>query len=193
MIDFSCCEVEKALKELFRENVVQSITPVIKSYNQTFPNDGKTVYYGKFNNPNEAMNLSFRDMAVVNSGTDILFDYVDGFLYDSFTGYEVRLKNQLGTLDNRVVTIYLADTNLNGWPVDVTASNGQVLQVGANVFPYTDVANGLDVTSNVEEVRLSLDMAGTDPSHTKSLNEANIQLNGGTGEYYVELFMHGFM
>lgn len=193
MIDFSCCEVEKALKELFRENVVQSITPVIKSYNQTFPNDGKTVYYGKFNNPNEAMNLTFRDMAVSNSGTDILFDYVDGFLYDSFSGYEVRLKNQLGTLDNRVVSIFLIDDNLNGWPVDVTASNGQVLQVGENFFPYPDVVKGLDVTSNVEEVRLSLDMEGTELSYIKQLNEADIKTSQATGKHYIQLFMHGFM
>nr|WP_293300651.1 hypothetical protein [Allomuricauda sp.] len=190
MIDFSCCEVEKAFKRLYGENGVHSISPIVKSYNQSFANDGKTVYYGAFANPNDVMNLSYRGMPVANTGNDILFDHVDGFLYDSFTGYEVRLKNALGVLDSRVVKIYLDDTNLNGWPVDVTIG-GNPLSVGANEFGYAIVANGLTVNENTDEVQIDLDGGGATKSDVIGINEGNILYDFEVGEYYISIYLFG--
>lgn len=190
MIDFSCCEVEKALKEQFSENIVEAVTPVIMSYNQPFANDGKTVYYGKFNNPNDVMNLSFRGIPMEKGGEDILFDYVDGFNYDSFSGYKVRLRNNLTPIDSRVVKIYLDDGNLNGWPVDVTIG-GTPLNIGANDFNYAIVANGLTVNENTGEVQISLDGGGAGKVDVINLNEGSIQYDYEAEEYYITIFLYG--
>ncbi len=115
MIDFSCCEVGKAIRALYSENEVISIKPIVKSKNDSFHNDGKTVYYGSFHNPNNAIGLKYRDLSILETGVDILFNQVSDPVYDAFSGYEIRLKNALTSLDNRTLKIVYNTDNLGGF------------------------------------------------------------------------------
>lgn len=193
MIDFSCCEVEKAFKRLYGENGVHSISPIVKSYNQSFANDGKTVYYGAFANPNEVMNLTYRGMAIANTGNDILFDHVDGFLYDSFTGYEIRLKNLLSELPQPVVmvNVILDDAALNGWTEDVEVG-GYALNIGNNDVPLSVFEGGTAAISNVGEVEISLDSGGTGANSSINIGIGDLTVDGGTGAYSITIYMFGF-
>ncbi|WP_424989029.1 hypothetical protein [Flagellimonas sp.] len=106
MIDFSCCEVEKAVKTLFADNEVLGIDPIIKSYSQPFQNDLRTVYYGRFTNPAASNNLAYAGTPLINNDWT-LFTSVENPEYDFFQGYAIRLKNALP-----VPVVDFGDTNL---------------------------------------------------------------------------------
>jgi len=190
MIDFSYCEVKAAITALFAESEVLSISPVVKSYNQPFENDGKTFYYGAFNNPSIEMALTFRGMPVINNGVDMLFDGVTGVSYDTFSGYQIRLKNPLESLDTRLVSLYVAGDYLNGWPLGLSF-NGVDLVTGDNWFPYQLIAKGLQLTSTTPEVTLTMDAGGTGAVQTLDITETDIIYDEGLNEYYVEIFPVG--
>lgn len=192
MIDFSCCEVKRAFEALYSDNEVLSVNPIVKSANQsTFLNDGKTVYYGAFQNPDNTIGLSYRDLPVVKDGVDLLFNKVTVPKYDTFSGYEIRLKNVLTSLDDRQVAIVLDDSWLNGWPVDVEL-NGTSLSLGPNYFPYSEISKGVQLISNAVETELTLDSGGTGAQSTLNITEADI-IDGGEGVgYFVEVFLVGF-
>lgn len=118
MIDFSCCEVGKAVRALYSENEVLSINPIIKSKDDPFYNDGKTVYYGSFHNPRNDIGLLYRDLPILETGVDILFDNVPNPIYDTFSGYEISLKNALTSLDDRTLKIVFNTDNLGSYSFD---------------------------------------------------------------------------
>ncbi|MAO16079.1 MAG: hypothetical protein CMH44_04270 [Muricauda sp.] len=115
MIDFSCCEVGKAVRALYSENEVLSINPIIKSKDDPFYNDGKTVYYGSFHNPRNDIGLQYRDLPILETGVDVLFNNVSNPTYDTFSGYKISLKNALGSLDNRTLKVVYNTDNLGGY------------------------------------------------------------------------------
>ncbi|MGX1930197.1 hypothetical protein [Flagellimonas sp. 2504JD4-2] len=99
MIDFSCCEVEKAVKSLFSDNEVLRVSAIIKSYGQTFADDGKTVYYGFFTNVGDGHQAMYGAYPLASDSVT-LFSRVLNPRYDFFQGYEIRLKNNLdGSVD----------------------------------------------------------------------------------------------
>ncbi|RIV68706.1 hypothetical protein [Flagellimonas aequoris] len=94
MIDFSCCEVNKAVKDLYSDNEVISIKPILKPINDSFANKLETVYYGKFSNPKDGQLVLYNGNEV-GQADYILFNKVINPAYDFFQGYEVTLKNAL--------------------------------------------------------------------------------------------------
>lgn len=97
MIDFSCCEVQKAVKALYSDNEVLSINPILKPYGESFEVGLTKVYYGKFTNPDPGQIVSYRGQQIEFDDW-ILFNDIENPLFDFFQGYEINLKNGLPNL-----------------------------------------------------------------------------------------------
>lgn len=103
MIDFSCCEVQKAVKALYSDNEVLGIYPIVKPKGEKLINDSKTIYYGIFTNPSVDTFLSYEGNLLENNGVQF-FDSAENALFDFFQGYQINLKNKLS---KKVVSPYL--------------------------------------------------------------------------------------
>ena len=168
MIDFSCCEVQKAIKGLFADNEVLSITPIVKAYGQPFEDD--RVYYGAFANP-QGQTVKYRGHEIDDSNIDILFNVVENPAYDTFTGYEVRLKNQLTELYTpSMLTINVViDSSADPWGPDLKLDGVSI--VDGHQIPYSVAEAGFTLSDAAAEIGIRIN--GGMPSNPKAVTSAD--------------------
>lgn len=120
MIDFSCCEVKKAIGTLYSDNTVLSIKPIVKTVNSPFTNDAHIAYYGMFSNAGANQTIKYRGN-VVDSDGPVIFNYVDTPEYSFFQGYEIKLGNVLeDTLKPVVIFNFIIHESFMGNPDFIT-------------------------------------------------------------------------
>ncbi len=190
MIDFSCCEVGKAFASLYSQNEVLSVNPIIRATNQPFVSDGKTVYYGSFHNPSNGIDLKYRDLAVNENGVDVLFTKVANPIYNAFSGYEVRLKNALTSLDDRILKVVYNFDNLAAqfYPYVDNYVNGQSIDDGDTIASNL-IDSGFELSSNAAEVNVAV--IGTNPAPTINVTPLDIEgaYNAATGVYELQIWL----
>ncbi len=191
MIDFSCCEVNKAVKDLFSDNEVISVKPILKPFNNSFANKMETVYYGKFSNPKEGQLVLYNGNEV-GKADYILFNKVFNPEYDFFQGYEITLKNGLIEL---TLAINILFHESYGPPF-----NGHLLRLYNSPFieSYEMISKGYKMPLDFAKAGFTLDdeenetihlgLNGAEPIPVLNITQADFQWDGNLWKIDVMLY-----
>ncbi len=192
MIEFGCCEVHKAMKSLYSDNEVLSISPIIKASGEPFENDSKVIYYGMFANPSETNFLYYQGKGVKNDEL-ALFDKVLNPFYDNFHGYEVRLKNTVQALhDPEILTFNISYLdNLPYHKIYINYGLVEQLEVQDGFqLPLSLVPNNFIYLELNEPEPELLKVNGINAGTDEQLNESHFIAVDGSNDYEINIAVY---